>query len=510
MPLIGSNCRRAAVFATSLSILALAAADRPAAPRGKGDDPTREWSEGPVRYLMNRSETRLFRTFETPAERIAFIRNFWERRDPDPRTPQNEARLVFWQRVSEANTLFTGTARAGWKTDRGKIYILLGPPDDIEKDENYDTGRSDLTTRGLMRWAYRGLPNAANRVVTVIAFVRSSDEDWRLSDDARFSSPAFSMLHAADQALAPTIDRLIEQVPWANGDLGTAMDLARLQQVPTERELLSAIVKAEQFLGTYEAQGTVHLLDGPAGETLVALTIALPRARLSPPWDGSAVGLASRFVVSAEVRPRDAAAAIPFEVPEEAFVPEPAPAPQDPWLRFQAVRPIPPGSWQVRAVVYDRPGGGAGAAIIDFSVPSPSGQGLRLHGPVPGTAEGAGERASDEPASFPFRAGPLRILPRPGANFRSSEPLRFVAFIEPPPGQEDTAVPLSWSIHADGLESAERAGGESADGRGAWQLELPAGSLGPGRYRLSLTVGGSGTPEVTREVRFEVSAGGPA
>lgn len=475
--------------------------------RGKGDDPTAEWVEGPVRYLMNRSETRLFRTFDTPAERVSFIRNFWERRDPDPRTPQNEARLVFWQRVAEANTLFTGTARAGWKTDRGKIYILLGPPDDIEKDEHYDTGRTDLAARGLMRWIYRGLPNSANRVVTVIAFVRAGDEDWLLTDDARFSNPAFSMLYSVDQALAPTIDRLIEQVPWANGNLGTAMDLARLQQVPTERELLSAIVKAEQFLGTYEARGTVHLLDAPDGQTLVAVTVALPRARLSPPWDGVAVGLASRFAVSAEIRPRNGGEELPLEIPEDAFVPEPAPEPQDPWLRFQAVRPIPPGDWQARAVIYDRPGGGAGAAIVDFSVPAAPSGGPRIYGPVPGVVQQAGEPGRGELETFPFRAGALRVLPRPGSSFSEREPLRFAGLIEAPPGAGDVPVQVAWVVRPAVAGAAAELHGESADGRGPWFLEIPAASLPAGRYRLLLTAGGGSVPAVTRETSFEISAG---
>ena len=506
----GSN-RSSLARATALLLLAtIAGSSGLLAARDGAVDPTKEWDEGPVRYLMTRSESHRFRSLETAPERVAFIRTFWERRDPDPRTPQNEARLGFWQRVAEANAQFTGSGKPGWKTDRGKIYILLGPPDDIEKDEHYDTGRRDLGARGMMRWIYYGLANSSNRVVAVVPFIRAADEDWLLSDDARFASPAFTMLKPATQALPGAVDRLLDQVPWANGNLGTAMDLARLQEIPTERELLDAIVKAEQFLGSYEASGSVHLVSGPGGEILVAMTIALPRKRLVPAWDGSAVGLAQRFAVAAELRPRDGSGGAPIAIPEDAFVPEPAPAPADPWLRFQAIRPVPPGPWQLSAVIYDRTGGGAGSTTIDIVVPAAPDRGAaRLYGPVLGYDEPAAGAEAAGSDTFPFRAGSTRVLPVPRARCAADAPARFFALVEAPPGSE-RAVPLTWRVLT---ESGEPTGleGSSDDARGAWRLEIPAGRLVPGRYRLTVTSGAAGDA-LTRETAFEITAAsaGPA
>jgi GWxTD domain-containing protein len=500
----GSNRRRLARSAALLLLAAVVGAGGLLAARDATEDPTKDWNDGPVRYLMTRSESRLFRSLETAPERIAFIRNFWERRDPDPRTPQNEARLGFWQRVAEANAQFTGTGKPGWKTDRGKIYILLGPPDDVEKDENYDTGRRDLGARGMMRWIYNGLASSSNRVVTVVPFIRGGDEDWLLSDDARFASPSFTMLRPATQALPGALDRLIDQVPWANGNLGTAMDLARLQEVPTERDLLDAIVKSEQFLGSYEASGSVHLLSGPRGETLVAMTIAVPRKRLVPPWDGSAVGLAQRFAVAAELRPRETPSGPPIPVPEEAFVPEPAPAANDPFLRFQAVRPVPPGPWQLSAVIYDRVGGGAGSTTIDFVAPAtPESGAPRIYGPVVGRDEPTAGAEAAGGDIFPFRAGSGRVLPTPRASCAADVPARFFAFVEGPPGS-DAPVRLVWRVQT---EAGEPTGleGTSDDARGPWRLEVPAGGLAPGRYRLAVTAGSAGA-SLTRETAFEITA----
>ncbi len=504
MPDRGSNRSGRAGTAALLALALLASGGRPEAARGAVEDPTQEWIDGPVRYLLTRSESRLFHTLETSSERVAFIRGFWERRDPDPRTPQNEARLAFWQRVAEANAQFTGSGKPGWKTDRGKIYILLGPADDVEKDEYYDTGRRDLGARGMMRWIYRGLANSSNRVVTVVPFIRAGDEDWILSDDARFARASFTMLKPVNEARVPALDRLIEQVPWASGNLGTAMDLARLQEVPSERDLLGAIVKAEQFLGTYEAYGTVHALSGPRGEPLYAITIAVPRMRLLPAWDGSAVGLAQRFAVAAELRPRDAAGGAPLPFPEEAFVPEPAPAADDPWLRFQAVRPVPPGAWQLSAVIYDRAGGGAGSTTVDFVVPpAPPAAAPRLYGPVAGQDEVVGGPEAVDGGTFPFRAGGTRVLPVPRARIAAGMPVRFFALVEGAPGA-DAPVRLAWKVET-GTGEPVGVDGTSDDARGPWHLEIPGDRLAPGSYRLSLGATSNGV-SLVRETAFEITA----
>src|SRR5215831_18944448 len=98
------------------------------------DKPTKDWYQGPVRYIITKVEVKSYKALETEAERGTFIDWFWQRRDPDPSTPENEFRNRFEQRVLEAMRKFGYTATPGWKTDMGKIYILVGPPDDINAD----------------------------------------------------------------------------------------------------------------------------------------------------------------------------------------------------------------------------------------------------------------------------------------------------------------------------------------------------------------------------------------
>jgi GWxTD domain-containing protein len=80
-----------------------------------------------VRYIITGKERKIF--LELPdSEKKAFRENFWEIRDPDPDTEENEFKMEYFNRIETANGLFVSEGRPGWLTDRGRIYILFGPP----------------------------------------------------------------------------------------------------------------------------------------------------------------------------------------------------------------------------------------------------------------------------------------------------------------------------------------------------------------------------------------------
>lgn len=80
-----------------------------------------------VRYIITSEERKIF--LELPeSEREQFKEDFWKRRDPDPDTEENEFKDEYYRRIEQANQMFLGEGRPGWLTDRGRIYILFGPP----------------------------------------------------------------------------------------------------------------------------------------------------------------------------------------------------------------------------------------------------------------------------------------------------------------------------------------------------------------------------------------------
>lgn len=86
------------------------------------------WASGPVRFLLTASERATFSGIVDPAERARFIEEFWRARDPKPGTPENEFRAEFERRVAFADANFGQGEKKGSDTDRGMVFILLGPP----------------------------------------------------------------------------------------------------------------------------------------------------------------------------------------------------------------------------------------------------------------------------------------------------------------------------------------------------------------------------------------------
>jgi len=102
-----------------------------------------------VRYIITKQEKKAFLGLP-PSERPRFIEDFWKSRDLDPGTDINEYKIEYLKRISEAKHLFSEGGTTGWLTDRGRIYILLGPP---EQRDTYPSGYFDYN-QPIEVWHY--------------------------------------------------------------------------------------------------------------------------------------------------------------------------------------------------------------------------------------------------------------------------------------------------------------------------------------------------------------------
>ncbi len=102
-----------------------------------------------ARLIITRQEKDIFNHLPDQESRKEFISDFWEKRDPDPDTEENEFKEEFFRRIDYANLRFR-EGIPGWKTDRGRIYIYLGPPDKVDQRPfiNYPD------VKGLIWWGY--------------------------------------------------------------------------------------------------------------------------------------------------------------------------------------------------------------------------------------------------------------------------------------------------------------------------------------------------------------------
>src|SRR5260370_40291473 len=95
------------------------------------DTPYKKWLQEEVPYIISDEERAAFLQLQTNEEREQFIEAFWQRRDPTPDTVENEFKEEHYRRIAYANERFA-SGIPGWRTDRGRIYIIWGKPDEIE------------------------------------------------------------------------------------------------------------------------------------------------------------------------------------------------------------------------------------------------------------------------------------------------------------------------------------------------------------------------------------------
>lgn len=141
------------------------------------ESPYKKWLEEEVPYIITDQERAAFKKLSTDEEREQFIEQFWERRNPNPGSPENEFKEEYYRRIAYANEHFA-SGIPGWKTDRGRIYIMWGPPDEIESHPSGGTyirppeeGGGETSTYPFETWRYRYLEGVGSGTNIILEFV---------------------------------------------------------------------------------------------------------------------------------------------------------------------------------------------------------------------------------------------------------------------------------------------------------------------------------------------------
>lgn len=204
----------------------------------------KKWLSQDVDYIITGEERKAFKALKTDEERENFIENFWRRRDPDPDTEENEYREQYYERIAYANEHYA-SGIPGWKTDRGKIYITFGKPDEIETHPtggaynrpSYEGG-GETTTYPFEVWFYRHLESVGDGIE--IEFVDPTGTgEYRIArspneKDALLNVPNAGLTTAESLGLANKVDR-------ASG-INSGFSYTREQDNPFRRmEVLAAL-----------------------------------------------------------------------------------------------------------------------------------------------------------------------------------------------------------------------------------------------------------------------------
>jgi GWxTD domain-containing protein len=182
------------------------------------EGPYKQWLSEDVVYIISPEERSAFLQLETNEEREQFIEQFWLRRSSNPDLPDNEFKEEHYRRIAYANEHFA-SGIPGWKTDRGRMYIVWGPPDEIEShptggtyDRPPEEGGGSTSTYPWETWRWRYLEGMGEQNVIMEFVDPSSTGEYHLTmdpseKDALLHVPGAGLSQLESMGLASKTDR---------------------------------------------------------------------------------------------------------------------------------------------------------------------------------------------------------------------------------------------------------------------------------------------------------------
>ncbi|MCI0666198.1 MAG: GWxTD domain-containing protein [Acidobacteria bacterium] len=240
------------IFTLILSSLAVFAQDEKNEKKKKAKEPReslksvyKRWIDEDVRWIITDEERKTFNLLKSDDEREQFIEQFWFRRDPDPDTDSNEYREDYYQRIAYANEKYT-SGIPGWKTDRGRIYIMFGKPDQVESHPSggsYDRptweGGGTTSTYPFEIWWYRYIEGVGSDVEIEFVDPTGSGE-YRIArspyeKDALLYVPNAGLTLSEQLGLSSKADRIAYGMFGPGGGSSNQMFGTRAKDQPFER-----------------------------------------------------------------------------------------------------------------------------------------------------------------------------------------------------------------------------------------------------------------------------------
>jgi len=181
------------------------------------ETPYKKWLQEDVAYIITDEERTAFKRLNTDEEREQFIEQFWLRRDPTPDTVENEFKEEHYRRIAYANDHYA-SGIPGWKADRGRIYIMYGPPDEIESHPSGGTyerpaeeGGGETSTYPFEQWRYRYLEGIGTNIIIEFVDTTMSGEYHMTMDpsekDALLYVPGAGLTLSEQMGLSTKTDR---------------------------------------------------------------------------------------------------------------------------------------------------------------------------------------------------------------------------------------------------------------------------------------------------------------
>src|ERR1700723_1481888 len=405
------------------------------------DSQYKKWLDEDVVYIISPEERSAFLHLATNEEREQFIEQFWQRRNPDPDSADNTFKEEHYRRIAYANEHFS-SGIPGWKTDRGRIYIMWGPADEVQShpsggsyDRPASEGGGETSTYPFEDWRYRYLEGIGENVDVEFVDPTMTGEYKLTTDpsekDALLYVPGAGLTQLESMGLASKNDRFnntdgTHLAPGLGGGSPetlnefTRLELyAKIQQAPPVKfKDLEAVVSSRLVRDQIKFQYRTDFLRITSDTVLVPITVQIPTKQLSFTQKngvesanvnlfGRITSLSGRIVNTFEDTVRR-------DVPTASLQQSLATA-----SIYQKAIPLSPGLYRLDIVLKDTNNGNVGVVNARLAVPrfeddSLSSSTLILAGQmarVPAHDIGLGQ----------FVLGDMKVRPRIDADFSASD-----------------------------------------------------------------------------------------
>jgi GWxTD domain-containing protein len=481
------------------------------------ETPYKKWLNEDVAYIITDEERKAFSRLATDEERQSFVEGFWLRRDPTPDTEENEFKEEHYRRIAYANEHYA-SGIPGWKSDRGKIYIMYGPADEVEShpsggsyERPIEEGGGETSTYPFEKWRYRYLEGIGTDVNIEFVDTTMSGEYRMTMDpsekDALLYVPGAGLTLNEQMGLSTKTDRFnrtdgthlgtgTQPLPESMNEFTRLENFAKLQKPPQVKyKDLEAIVNSTIRFNSLPMKVQANFIRVTDSTIIVPITIQFDRKDLQFQQKDNVskanVNIFARISTLSRRTINTFEDVVSVEVPTELL----SKALNGPSI-YQKSVPLAPGTYRLNIVAKDIIGGNTTNYEMALNVPHFEEEKLAassliladLIEKVPTRSIGAGQ----------FVIGDTKVRPRLSDTFERGEKLGIYAQFYNFTADEKTKKPsgsIEYEITKTGAqqpvldytEDVSNIEGSSAQQVTVAKL-LPLQSLEPGSYTLKMKI----------------------
>ena len=497
------------------------------------EGPYKQWLSEDVIYIISPEERTAFLQLETNEEREQFIEQFWLRRSSNPDLPDNDFKEEHYRRIAYANEHYA-SGIPGWKTDRGHMYIVWGPPDEVEThptggtyDRPTEEGGGSTTTYPWERWRWRYIADIGENVEMEFVDPTGSGEYHLTMDpsekDALLHVPGAGLSQLEQMGMASKTDRFTRSdgtfLPKTLGGTPASMDeFNRLEMFakafkPPEVKFkdLEALVTSRLVRDQMHFAWRTDFLKVTNDTVLVPVTVQVPNNQLSFQSKegvhsatinifGRVTTLTGRVVQTFED-------SVSRDFPDSLFQQS---------LKLQSIYqkavPLRPGLYRLDLVVKDVHSGNVGVTNSRLAVPHYEDEKLESSSLI--LADQIEHVPAKQIGTGQFVLGSSKVRPRLDGDFTPNEKLGIymqVYNLKPDEKTHKSSATFQFTVKkgdAQVMQFKETSEGMKQTGEQVTiERLLPLATLVPGKYALEvIATDGHSNQSITRTAEFTVKA----